>query len=60
MMRETLLLQTREIIGFRYKHFSFKRIMIINTFLILQVFSSSGVFLKKFGTNGTGPGELDR
>ncbi len=26
----------------------------------IQVFSSSGVFLKKFGTKGTGPGELDR
>ena len=25
-----------------------------------QVFSSSGVFMKKFGTNGSGPGELDR
>ena len=27
---------------------------------LLQVFSSSGVFMKKFGTNGPGPGELDR
>ena len=25
-----------------------------------QVFSSSGVFQRKFGTNGAGPGELDR
>ena len=29
-------------------------------FKFFQVFSSSGVFLKKFGINGTGPGELDR
>ena len=27
---------------------------------MFQVFSSSGVFLKKFGTNGSGAGELDR
>ncbi len=26
----------------------------------IQIFSSSGVFLKKFGKKGTGKGELDR
>lgn len=26
----------------------------------VQIFSSSGVFIKKFGTKGTGPGEFDR
>ncbi len=26
----------------------------------IQVFSSSGVFLTKFGMKGTGPGEFDR
>ena len=27
--------------------------------LFPQVFSSSGVFLKKFGTEGSGPGEMN-
>lgn len=26
----------------------------------IQIFTSSGVFIKKFGSKGTGPGEFDR
>ena len=28
--------------------------------LLLQVFSSAGVFIRTFGSKGTGPGEFDR
>ena len=27
---------------------------------LLQVFSSAGVFIRTFGSKGTGPGEFDR
>ena len=57
-MKGILLWQIQEIIEFRYA-------LLLNVcqwliVFIVQVFSSSGVFLKKFGTNGSGPGELDR
>lgn len=57
-MKGILLWQIQEIIEFRYSLLlNLKHLLIVFN---IQVFSSSGVFLKKFGTNGSGPGELDR
>ena len=33
---------------------------LIQIIQLLQVFSSAGVFIRTFGSKGTGPGEFDR
>ena len=39
---------------------NFKILCFLKIQLLSQVFSSSGVFLRKFGSKGSGPGEFDR